>query len=91
MNGRLPCHTPAISFNASYVSGPWPSLQAAHLGNVSAMECMAKLHDSAGDLEEGMRWWRRTAKAGLMEGQFRLGLALYRGSCGCVLVRGCRR
>jgi TPR repeat protein len=57
-------------------------LQAAKLGNVSALVVCARLHDAAGCPDEAMRFWRRAAKAGHLEGQLLYGLALYRGSAG---------
>lgn len=57
-------------------------LQAARLGNVSALVVRARLLDAAGCPDEAMRCWRRAAKAGHLEGQLLYGLALYRGTAG---------
>jgi TPR repeat protein len=62
----------------------FPSVQAKAVGNITAMACMAKLLDAGGRSEEGLSLWRKCAKAGLLEGQLRLGLAVYRGTCGAV-------
>jgi len=58
--------------------------RAKAVGNVTAMACMARLLDAGGRTEEGLTLWRKCAKAGALEGQLRLGLALYRGTCGAV-------
>ncbi|KAF6266525.1 hypothetical protein COO60DRAFT_2299 [Scenedesmus sp. NREL 46B-D3] len=57
-------------------------LRACKLGNVSALVVRARLLDAAGCVEEGMRCWRRAAKAGHVEGQLVYGLGLYRGIAG---------
>ena len=57
-------------------------VQAAKLGNVSALVVRARLLDAAGSPDEAMRCWRRAAKAGHLEGQLLYGLALYRGTAG---------
>lgn len=57
-------------------------VQAAKLGNVSALVVRARLLDAAGAPDEAMRCWRRAAKAGHLEGQLLFGLALYRGTAG---------
>ena len=59
-------------------------MQAKAVGNVTALACMARLLDAGGRAEEGLTLWRKCAKAGVLEGQLRLGLALYRGTCGAV-------
>lgn len=63
-------------------TSPLACLQAARLGNVSALVVRARLLDAGGCPDEAMRCWRRAAKAGHLEGQLLYGLALYRGTAG---------
>jgi hypothetical protein len=49
---------------------------------VSALVARARLLDAGGCAEEGMRCWKRAAKAGHVEGQLLYGLGLYRGIAG---------
>lgn len=58
--------------------------RAARLGNLSALLVTARLLDAAGQAADAMRPWKKAAVAGHVEAQLRLGLAMYRGSCGCM-------
>ena len=49
---------------------------------MSALLVRARLLDAAGAAADAMRFWRRAAKAGHVEGQLVYGLGLYRGAAG---------
>lgn len=69
-----------------YVADGGPSqvlLAAAKAHNVSAAKALARLLEACGEEKESLRWWRRVARAGDIEGAYRLGMALYGGAAGC--------
>eukprot|EP00798_Chlamydomonas_sp_ICE-L_P018747 gene18747-25275_t len=77
--GLVTCSPIAAQLKVALKKPPKMLLNAAAKHNLSALITLAQLQEMAGLHEDAMRHWKRCAKHGSLEGQFKFGLALYEG------------
>ncbi|GAX77472.1 hypothetical protein CEUSTIGMA_g4916.t1 [Chlamydomonas eustigma] len=83
---RAACsHIPMSSSHNGLGGVPYALTAAAAAGNSSAVGTLAQLYEVMGLHSDAMRLWRKAAKAGDLEGMFKIGLAMYQGAKGVEL------